>query len=195
MKRDLVNQIEPQAGVDVKSMVMSSLFAALIAVGAFIQIPLPNTDYFTLQLFFVILSGMIMGSKKGFISVGIYLLAGLLGFPVFAAGGGIGYILRPTFGYLLGFLFAAWASGKVVELTGGDTYKKMLLAAFTGFFIIYAVGFTYKYFILNVYSGIPTPWIVVIAGAFPIDIPSDIFLCFFASGFALRIRKLLPQYR
>ncbi|MEA4988261.1 MAG: biotin transporter BioY, partial [Anaerovorax sp.] len=74
--------------IKTKKLVLCSLFSALIAVGAFIQIPVPFMDYFTLQFLFVLLAGMILGSKLGMISVAVYVAAGLAGFPIFAAGGG-----------------------------------------------------------------------------------------------------------
>lgn len=59
------------------SMVLCGMFAALVAIGAFIQIPVPYMDYFTLQFFFVLLAGLILGADKGAISVGCYVLLGL----------------------------------------------------------------------------------------------------------------------
>lgn len=58
------------------------MFTALVAVGAFIQIPVPYMDYFTLQFFFVLLAGLILGGNKGAISVGCYVLLGLIGIPI-----------------------------------------------------------------------------------------------------------------
>ena len=78
-------------------MALCSLFTALIAIGAFLQIPLPNFDYFTLQFFFVLMAGMLLGARLGALSAALYVLIGLLGIPVFAAGGGISYVLRPSF--------------------------------------------------------------------------------------------------
>ena len=98
-----------------KSMVLCAMFTALVAVGAFIQIPVPYMDYFTLQFFFVLLAGLILGGNKGAISVGCYVLLGLIGIPIFAAGGGIGYIFRPSFGYLVGFIASAFVTGKICE--------------------------------------------------------------------------------
>ena len=66
-------------------MVLCGMFAALVAIGAFIQIPVPYMDYFTLQFFFVLLAGLILGADKGAISVGCYVLLGLVGVPIFAA--------------------------------------------------------------------------------------------------------------
>ena len=56
------------------SMVLCGMFAALVAIGAFIQIPVPYMDYFTLQFFFVLLAGLILGADKGAISVGLSLI-------------------------------------------------------------------------------------------------------------------------
>ena len=58
-------------------MVLCGMFAALVAIGAFIQIPVPYMDYFTLQFFFVLLAGLILGADKGAISVGCYVLLDL----------------------------------------------------------------------------------------------------------------------
>ena len=97
------------------------LFTALIAVGAFIKIVIPvgaDTMNFTLQWLFVLLAGLLLGSKRAFRSVAVYLITGLIGFPIFARGGGPAYLLRPTFGFLLGFALAAWVIGFLCESSG-----------------------------------------------------------------------------
>ena len=53
---------------------LCSLFTALIAIGAFLQIPLPNFDYFTLQFFFVLMAGMLLGARLGALSAALYVL-------------------------------------------------------------------------------------------------------------------------
>lgn len=63
-------------------MVYAGLFTALIAIGAFIQVPVPGMDYFTLQFLFVLMAGMVLGSRLGAVSVGVYVLLGLLGLPL-----------------------------------------------------------------------------------------------------------------
>ena len=134
------------------SMVLCGMFAALVAIGAFIQIPVPYMDYFTLQFFFVLLAGLILGADKGAISVGCYVLLGLVGVPIFAAGGGIGYIFRPSFGYLVGFIVSAYVTGKVCEKLKAS-YKNYLLACLAGFVVTYAIGIVYKFIIATVYKG------------------------------------------
>ncbi|MBN1289386.1 MAG: biotin transporter BioY [Actinobacteria bacterium] len=91
-------------------------FATLSAVGARLIIdtkPVP----FTLQVFFVLLAGMLLGSKLGALSQVIYIGAGVAGIPVFAAPpfAGIGYLAGPTGGYLIGFVLGAFVTGLVVE--------------------------------------------------------------------------------
>lgn len=84
-------------------LILCALFAALIAVGAFIKIPIPGVP-FTLQVLFTTLAGLLLGSRMGAVSVAIYIILGLAGVPIFTGGGGIGYVVYPTFGYLIGFL-------------------------------------------------------------------------------------------
>ena len=98
-----------------KLIILVSAFAALTAVGAYLKIPLPHIPI-TLQTFFVIMSGNLLGLKFGTLSQFLYLIVGLLGIPVFANGGGPGYIFQPTFGYLLGYPFCALAIGILIKL-------------------------------------------------------------------------------
>ena len=70
----------------VYSLILCALFAALIAVGAFIKIPVPFVP-FTLQLLFTTLAGIVLGPKYGALSVGVYILIGLCGVPIFTQGG------------------------------------------------------------------------------------------------------------
>ncbi len=100
-----------------KNLILSALFAALISVGTFIKIPTPLLPI-TLQTLFIILAGLILGSKFGAISVSIYVLLGLSGVPVFTQGGGVNYILNPTFGYILSFIPGAYLAGYIREKFG-----------------------------------------------------------------------------
>lgn len=120
-------------------MVYASLMAALIAMGAYIHIPLGPVPI-VLQNLFVPLAALLLGSRWGSISVAIYLFAGAMGIPVFAgAKGGLAHFLGPTGGYLLGFLLAAWVTGSITEhLT--ERPIAILLAVTLGMLTIYAVG-------------------------------------------------------
>lgn len=170
---------------------LCGLFTALVAIGAFIQIPVPYFDYFTLQFFFVLLSGMLLGKSYGALSVGIYVLLGLAGVPIFAAGGGIGYVIRPSFGYLLGFIAAAFVTGFLAERLKSKSFSSYLAAALGGFVVTYAIGLTYKYCILNFVSDTPATWAMVFLSCFPLDMPGDLLLCVAAAFVGSRMNKAL----
>jgi len=87
-------------------MAIISTFAALIAVSAFIQVPIGAVS-FTLQTLFVILAGLILKPQDAFLSVLIYLTVGLIGIPVFTTGGGPQAFVSYTGGFLIGFLFVS----------------------------------------------------------------------------------------
>lgn len=174
-------------------LVLCGLFAALTAVGAFIQIPVPYLDYFTLQFLFVLLAGLLLGSKAGFASVGCYLLIGLCGFPVFAAGGGITYVLRPSFGYLLGFAVTAFVVGRICEVKKPTAFGGYFVACLAGLVVTYGIGLVYKYFMLNFYVGTKTPFAVILLSCFPLDLPGDLVLCALASFLAVRLSAALSR--
>lgn len=166
---------------------MCALFASLVAIGAFIQVPVPFMDYFTLQFLFVVLSGLILGPSKGAVSV----LMGLCGLPIFAAGGGLTYIIKPSFGFLLGFILSAWVAGFVSNKLKEYTYKNMLIASFTALITVYTVGIIYKYFILNYYLSTKVEWLALLMSCFPIDIPGDVFLCILGAYLAKRLNTIV----
>ena len=176
--------------ITTKGIVFCALFAALTGIGAFIQVPVPGMDYFTLQFFFVLMAGLMLGSKLGGLSVLVYVLIGLAGVPVFAAGGGITYVVRPSFGYLIGFIAAAFLTGLVAEKNQARTFVQYLMACMSGFVVCYAIGLVYKYFMLNFYVGEKTAFFMVIADCFPLDMPGDIVLCVLASLVAIRLRPV-----
>jgi biotin transport system substrate-specific component len=86
--------------------VFAALFAALICVAAVFSIPLPPPlPPFSPAVFFVLLSGLMLGPAGGGCAVAVYLLLGSLGLPVFAnGGGGLGHFMSPTGGFLIGYL-------------------------------------------------------------------------------------------
>ena len=120
----------------------ASLLAALTAVGAYIAIPIGPVPI-VLQSLFVYLSGLLLGGRWGMTGIAAYLLAGAAGLPVFAGGkGGIGHLVGPTGGYLVGFLPAVAVIGFVTQKTGGRIL--FAIAALTAAtIIIYACGVTW----------------------------------------------------
>lgn len=114
--------------MNIRKTVLTALFASLIIVGAYIRFPLPPVPI-TLQTLFVISASLLGGTRVGLGSVGIYLLLGAVGLPVFTAGGGLGILFGPTGGFLFGLLPAALLGGmagnyaKNTQLASND--KKM----------------------------------------------------------------------
>ncbi len=116
-------------------------FVLLTGLSAFVRIPLPFTPVpLTLQTFFVLLSGALLGRKAGATTQLAYMFLGLTGLQVFTGiGSGSLYLLGPTGGYILGFVLAAYAAGSLFSAA-----KQSLLAAFVKFlaadFIILVSG-------------------------------------------------------
>lgn len=121
-----------------KDLALCALFAALIAVCAWISIP--ATVPFTLQTFAIFAALGLLGGKRGTVAVAVYLLLGAVGVPVFAGfQGGIGALLGTTGGYLLGFLLTAlieWG----MEARFGSKTGVFLLSAVLGMLVCYAFG-------------------------------------------------------
>ena len=168
------------------------LFTALIAVGAFIKIVIPvgaDTMNFTLQWLFVLLAGLLLGSKRAFRSVAVYLITGLIGFPIFARGGGPAYLLRPTFGFLLGFALAAWAIGFLCEKLRPAKSITWFFTTLAGFVFYYGMGILYFYLITHLLASQTPVGIGVIFGVYclPTMLP-DLMLCVLAVMLAGRLR-------
>ena len=173
--------------LNTKSLILCALFTALIVVGALIKIPVPP-DPFTLQILFVMLAGLLLGSRRGAVSVLTYIALGLIGVPVFAGGGGIGYVLVPTFGYIIGFAVGAYAIGITAEKLK-FTYLNLFLACFIGMIIIYAIGMAYLYIVSNLIISSPIGIGALMVNGFLRSLPKDIVFCFIC---ALLGKRLLP---
>lgn len=172
-------------------MPLCALFTVLTAVGAFIKIPVPVVP-FTLQFLFTMMAGLLLGGRLGAASVGLYALLGLVGLPIFAEGGGFWYLLKPSFGYILGFILGSYATGKMTEkqpLRPGRT----LLANFTGLAIVYGMGMVYYYIICNYVIDTPIGLWPLFLYCFLLAVPGDICLCFLAAVLARRLRPILKN--
>ncbi len=100
---------------DIKSLTFTAMMAALCCIIGPLSIPLGEVPV-SLQVLAVYLCVFALGMKLGTISVGLYLLLGFLGLPVFAGySGGIQSLLGPTGGYIVGFAFTAFVMGFVME--------------------------------------------------------------------------------
>ncbi len=174
-----------------RELVYCAMFTTLTAIGAFIKIPIPVV-LFTLQFLFTMLAGLLLGGKLGAISVGAYVLLGLAGLPIFAEGGGFWYLLKPSFGYLIGFAAGSYVTGRMVENLRQLTIPRILAANFAGLLIVYGIGMIYYYVICNFVINTPIGVWPLFLYCFLLAVPGDILLCFLAAVLA---KRLIPMIR
>ena len=172
-----------------KYLLLIALFAALTAVGGFIRIPIPPVPV-TLQTLFVYLSGYMLGKKGGATSQILFLSIGLIGVPIFTMGGGPGYIVKPSFGYLAGFPLSAWFIGFFVEkLDDPLNWWKLFTANCIGMFIILITGVIYLYICMNLIVKTDFTQIKALYWGVIIFLPGEILKIFLAIHLS---RKLKP---
>lgn len=143
----------------VRELTQIALCAALMAVGAWLTVPLPPPFVpFTMQTFAVFLTVGLLGMRNGTAAVLLYLLLGALGLPVFSGmRGGIGVLLGTTGGYLVGFIFSALTTGGLFRLFGVERGKETKKSALWMAFAM-AAGFV-------VYSAFGTAWFMAVYAA------------------------------
>lgn len=178
--------------IKTRDIILVSMFAALSAIGAFIKIPVGPAPI-TLQFLFVALSGVLLGSRLGALSQIVYVVIGLIGIPVFTAGGGISYIFKPTFGYLIGFIVASYVIGKISETEDRPSLKRLFIATLIGLVISYVIGVPYLYVVLKyvvdakitIYSALKTGCLIFI--------PGDLAKCLVTTVLSYRIIPTLKR--
>ena len=175
-----------------KNMILCAMFVALIAMGAFIKIPVPVVP-FTLQYLFTMLAGLLLGGKMGCLAVGIYILLGLIGLPIFAQGGGIGYIFQPSFGYIIGFAVGAFVTGVIANQKNRPSFLRLLAADFAGLLIVYLLGMVYYYLISAFYLGNPIGLWPLFLYCFILAVPGDIILCIMGAFLRERLIPIIKE--
>jgi biotin transport system substrate-specific component len=161
--------------MDRNTLSLVALCAALTAAGALIKIPLWPVAI-TLQTFFVILSGIILGPRDGALSQLVYIIIGLLGLPVFSGGGGLAYLMQPSFGYLIGFVIAPLAAGSIVR-NKALTHVSVFMAALTGTLVIYSIGIPYLAIYMHLVLKKPDAVSLAIKTGALIFLPGDLVKC------------------
>jgi biotin transport system substrate-specific component len=176
--------------------ILAGLFAALTVFGAHLKIPLPYVPL-TLQTFFVLLSGHLLGPLYGAASQAAYLLLGLIGLPVFAEGGGPAYVLKPTFGYLLGYPFASFMAGMIVHrgklrppVLPAASFTRLLLANLSALFAIFVPGVVYLWWNLNFVLGQALSFGRAFKVGFFVFLPGDVIKI---AGVILLYRAIQPR--
>ncbi len=177
---------------DTRGIVLCALFAALIAVGAFLRIPLGPLA-FSMQTMFVSLACMLLGKKLGVTAVLVYIAVGLLGLPIFTQGGGPSYVLQPSFGFLVGFIFYVWLTAHFTSKIQKPGMKPLILAQLPGLFAMYAVALPYFYLISNLYLNNGMGIDVLLTTCFLWMMPGEAVKCLLAAWLGKRLLPILRK--
>jgi biotin transport system substrate-specific component len=141
-----------------KAFLLAVAGSAVLTLSAKIQVPFYPVPM-TMQSMVVLMIGAVYGSRLGAATLGLYLLQGAFGFPVFASGGGLAYMAGPTGGYLAGFLAAAFLAGVLVERGFGRTLFGLFGVMALGHVVIFACGHAW----LAMLVGVEKAWLAGVA--------------------------------
>lgn len=168
---------------------MAALFAGITAVCAQIAFPLPLSPVpFTGQTLAVALTATVLGGRYGALAMTIYALLGAVGARVFAEfSGGLHVILGPTGGFIIGFIVAAFVSGKLIESRANLSIIWAFFANAVGLIIIFIFGMVQLKFVANLTWSQAT-----MAGVIPF-IPTGILKLILASMLGIAIRRRLMK--
>ncbi|RYG72395.1 biotin transporter BioY [Lentibacillus lipolyticus] len=176
------------------SITTSSVFVAMTAIGANITSIAPFMVIggvpITLQTFFAVLAGIVLGSRLGAFSMFVYTMLGLVGAPVFAQfKGGFSIFFSPTFGFIVSFIIGAYVAGKLVEKK--RSLPMYIAAALIGMAINYVFGTNWMYAAYLFWFDAPDGFTYGLAWAWMmVPLPKDIILSIGAGFFAHRLKKL-----
>ncbi|MET3683639.1 biotin transport system substrate-specific component [Alkalibacillus flavidus] len=177
---------------------LGAVFVVLLMIGANIAIwfPFLKVTYgagavpLSLQTFFTILAGLMLGKRLGSYAVITYLLLGLAGVPVFAEmSSGPQTFIMPTGGFLLSFIAIAWVTGWIVERSDQPTIKTYLLATLAGLIANYGIGVPFMVASTNFIVEAPLSMSQGIIAMVPFFI-KDFIICM---GAAILLPKLLSR--
>lgn len=174
--------------------VLSSLFSAFIIVGSLLKVTFIPPVPFTLQTLFVNLAALLLPPSYAALSVGSYILLGLIGLPVFTSGGGIASFLTPTFGFIIGFFIASIVMSILIKYKKEPSFLWYFLSTLIGMIIIYIIGFSYFYYIFNAIMGKNKPFMMLIKSVILIFIPADIIKAILAASLAKVLRKNIKLF-
>lgn len=181
--------------ISTKEMTLVAMFTGLTAIGAIISIPLGEVPI-TMQSLFVILSGLILGPRLAALSQITYIILGLIGVPIFAGfTGGPQSIMKPSFGFIIGFVFTAYIVGKIAHSEKGLKKKRIWLASLVGTITMYIIGLPYMYYILNVVMVVGFSFAAIMKMGCILFLPGDLLKFVVVSTVAIRILPILNKNR
>ncbi|SHN35992.1 biotin transporter BioY [Gracilibacillus kekensis] len=169
-----------------RAIILSSIFAAITAILAQMEIPLPLVPI-SGQTLAVGLTATIIGSRLGAVAMVCYMMLGAIGLPVFAGfGGGPQVLVGPTGGYIIGFIFAAYVTGKILEKTT-FTIAMAMVANTVGMVITLAFGMVQLKFVADL------SWAAALAGGVYPFLVVGLIKAFLASWIGIIVRRRLQQ--
>ncbi len=172
---------------------LAGMFAGLMAVGANITAIAPFMVVggvpITLQTFFAMLAGFLLGSRLGAFSMAAYTFMGVAGAPVFSQfGGGLGKVVGPTFGFVLSFIAVAYIVGKITESKRSAGFY--ILAAAAGLAANYLIGTNWMYAAYHLWADAPADFTYSLVWIWmSVPLPKDALLAFSAVLFARRVER------
>lgn len=168
---------------------LGAMFVALTAIGANFSFLVVGGVPITLQTFFAVLAGLVLGSRLGAFSMFVYMMLGLVGAPVFAQfKSGFGMIMFPTFGFILSFILVAYVAGKIRELNA--SFPSYIAAALIAMAINYIFGTNWMYAAYKLWFEAPPTFSYKVAWLWMLaPLPKDIILSVLAGVFAFRLEK------
>ena len=172
----------------VKKMIFVAIMAAVICVCSWITIPF--TVPFTMQTFAVFCTVLLLGGKYGLLSIGVYILLGAVGVPVFSGfNGGIGHIIGPTGGYIVGFVFIGLCWLVFEGIIKNRFWMKVLVLSL-GLVLCYLLGTIWFSVVMSTRGSDYSFWTVLTICVFPYILPdlAKMLLAIFIAG---RVKKLI----
>lgn len=191
--------VKTKSGMSALSLVYCGMFAALMMIGAnitsFVPFLVIGGVPITLQTFFAVLAGLLLGSRLGATAMTVYMIVGLAGAPIFSKfQGGFGFVLVPTFGFVVSFIFVAYVAGKIVERNG--SLRSYVVAGLLALVVNYAIGTNWLYFAYKLWAAAPDAFSYAVAWAWMVPpLPKDILLSILAGIFGHRMYKVLKVRR
>ena len=187
-----------------RRLAVMGLFVALMAVGAWLRVPLPTPlglTYVTLQTAVAVLSAVLLSPGEAAVVMALYLALGLVGLPVFAHPGyaGLGYLVSPTFGYLLGFLggapLGAWVlgRGRARHRSSSLTFRRTLGAGLLVVVVVFACGVAYAWALARWALGAPVALASLLSATTAVLLVKDAMLATLIASIAPRVRGAIER--
>ncbi|MDE8565338.1 biotin transporter BioY [Anoxybacillus rupiensis] len=190
----------PKPSFRALDMTLIAMFAALMAIGANITSWAPFLVIggvpITLQTFFCLFAGAVLGRRLGAFAMIVYMLVGLVGAPVFAQfSGGFSMVVRPTFGFILSYILAAYITGWIVEKgSPSPSVVRFVVAALIGMIINYVIGTNWMFLAYKYWGQAPEGFSYSMAWAWMfVPLPKDIILSIVAGVISPRIYASLRK--